>query len=498
MKKLVIAAILCVTFTATYAQKDEVAMKYAATITEEDLTADLTILASDALEGRETGERGQKMAAAYIREDFRRLGLEAPVPTADGKSFYQSLTLYSSKPGASTLTVDGESFNNFEDVVHFGSGATRERSDIEVVFAGTASDEMLEGKDLKGKAVFMVGEGMRSWQPVANKLQEAGASLILILNSSTDEEFATLSQRFKGYLSGGRLMLEMPEVKEESTEIFFVSPKVASRILKQKPEDIYTKASEMQKSKTLPVGYSISSQIIEVETENVLGYLEGTDKKDELIVLTAHYDHVGINNGEIHNGADDDGSGTTAIMEIAEAFVKAKEEGNGPRRSLLFMLVTGEEKGLLGSAYYAENPVYPLSNTVANLNIDMIGRVDPDHEDNPSYVYVVGSDKLSTELHKISEDANATYTKMDLDYTYNDQDHPDRIYYRSDHWNFAKNNIPVIFYFNGIHADYHKATDTVEKINFDMLALRAKLVFHTAWELANRDTRIVVDVKAEK
>jgi hypothetical protein len=440
------------------------------------------------------------MAAAYIREDFRQLGLTAPVPTADGNSYYQTFTLYSSKPGATSLTVDGENFENFEDVVHFGSGATRERNDIEVVFAGNASDEMLEGKDLKGKAVFIYAEGMRSWQGVAPKLQEAGASLILILNTSTDDEFATLSDRFKGYLSGGRLMLEKPEVKEESTEVFFVSPKVAARILKQKSsEDIYTKVSEMKKSKTVPVGYKMSSDIVEVETENVLGYLEGTDKNNEVIVLTAHYDHIGVNNsGDINNGADDDGSGTTAIMEIAEAFVKAKEEGNGPRRSLLFMLVTGEEKGLLGSGYYAEHPIYPLSSTVANLNIDMIGRIDPDHEENPAYVYLVGSDKLSTELHKISEDANATYTQMDLDYMYNDQDHPDRIYYRSDHWNFAKNNIPVIFYFNGIHADYHKASDTVEKINFDILALRAKLVFHTAWELANRDTRIVVDVKAEK
>jgi Zn-dependent M28 family amino/carboxypeptidase len=183
---------------------------------------------------------------------------------------------------------------------------------------------------------------------------------------------------------------------------------------------------------------------------------------------------------------------------MAEAFAKAKKEGNGPRRSILFMTVTGEEKGLLGSGYYAANPVFPLSNTVANLNIDMIGRIDPGHEEDGKYVYLVGSNRLSTELHEISEAANAQYTKLALDYTYNDENHPDRIYYRSDHWNFAKNNIPVIFYFSGIHADYHRPTDTVEKINYDLLTMRARLVFYTAWELANRDGRIKVDVEASK
>lgn len=495
MKRIVIAAFFCALVTGALAQKNDVAMQYAATITEEDLYDDLSILASDALEGRDTGERGQKMAAAFIREHFRRLGLEAPVDINGGKSYYQPITLYSSKPGASTLTVDGETYNNFEQVIHFGSAATMERGDIEVVYLGDGSAEMLEGKDLKGKAAFITSNGMRAWQGAAGPIQEAGAAMILVYNVADD--FAEMSGRFKSYLSGGRLSMNKPETSSDGSEIFFVDSEVAGKILKLK-EDKLAKLAELKKVKTIPVGYSITSEVIEVETENVLGYLEGTDKKDEVIVLTAHYDHVGMNGKEIYNGADDDGSGTSAIMEIAEAFVKASEEGNGPRRSLLFMTVTGEEKGLLGSAYYAANPIYPLSTTVANLNIDMIGRVDPDHEENPEYVYLVGSDKLSSELHKISEDANATYTNLDLDYTYNDQDHPDRIYYRSDHWNFAKNNIPVIFYFNGTHDDYHQPSDTIEKINFEMLTKRAHLVFYTAWELANRDGRILVDVKAEK
>ena len=232
------------------------------------------------------------------------------------------------------------------------------------------------------------------------------------------------------------------------------------------------------------------------DSENVVAFIKGTEKPDEIVVISAHLDHEGIKDGEIYNGADDDGSGTVAILEIAEAFKQAADAGKGPKRSILFLHVTGEEKGLLGSKYYTENPIFPLANTVTNLNIDMIGRVDDRHKGNPNYVYLIGSDKLSTELHNISEAMNKKYTNIDLDYKYNDDNDPNRFYYRSDHYNFAKHNIPIIFYFNGTHADYHRPTDTPDKINYEMLENRARLVFHTAWEVANRENRVVVDKAA--
>ena len=233
-----------------------------------------------------------------------------------------------------------------------------------------------------------------------------------------------------------------------------------------------------------------------VQTENVVAIIEGSTLPEEYIVISSHLDHEGIKNGEIYNGADDDGSGSVALLEIAEAFQAAVEAGNGPKRSIIFLHVSGEEKGLLGSRYYTDNPLYPLANTVANLNIDMIGRTDPKRKsDNDNYIYLIGSDRLSTELHQVSEAANKATVNLTLDYTYNAEDDPNRFYFRSDHYNFAKNNIPVIFYFNGTHADYHKPTDTVEKIRYDLLAQRAQLVFYTAWELANREQRIVVDKK---
>lgn len=226
-----------------------------------------------------------------------------------------------------------------------------------------------------------------------------------------------------------------------------------------------------------------------IRGENVLGYIEGSDLKDELLIITAHYDHLGKHDSLIFNGADDDASGVSAALEIAEAFMLAKKEGNGPRRSILIMPVSGEEKGLLGSRYYTDNPIYPLENTVANLNIDMIGRLD-DWHDNGNYVYLIGSDRLSYDLHDLNEKINDEYIGIDLDYRFNDKDDPNRYYYRSDHYNFAKNNIPVIFYFNGVHEDYHKPSDTIEKLDFDKINTITKLIFLTAWEIANRDDRI--------
>ena len=236
----------------------------------------------------------------------------------------------------------------------------------------------------------------------------------------------------------------------------------------------------------------ISKQV--VYTENVVGYLPGGDKKEELLVITAHYDHLGMHGSHIYRGADDNGTGTAALLEMAESFALAKSAGHGPARSILFMAITGEEKGLLGSDYYTQEPLFPLAQTVANLNIDMIGRIDEVHKkQGGNYVYLIGSDKLSSELHKLSEATNRRYTQLVLDYTFNDEDDPNRFYYRSDHYNFAKHGIPVIFYFSGVHEDYHKPTDTIEKLHFDKYHRIVELIFYTAWEVTHQKERPKVD-----
>jgi Zn-dependent M28 family amino/carboxypeptidase len=230
------------------------------------------------------------------------------------------------------------------------------------------------------------------------------------------------------------------------------------------------------------------------DSQNIIAYIEGSEFPNEYIYISAHSDHEGIIDGEIYNGADDNGSGTSAVLEIAQAFNKAIADGYRPKRSIVFLHVTAEEVGLHGSRYYTKNPVFPLKNTVTTLNIDMIGRVDAKHKDNQDYIYVIGADRVSTELHYVAEKANSTFVNLDLDYKYNADNDPNRYYYRSDHYNFAVRGVPVIFFFNGEHEDYTKPTDTADKINYPLLAKRTKLIFATAWYLANSNERLKIEI----
>ncbi|MBX2965359.1 MAG: M28 family peptidase [Cyclobacteriaceae bacterium] len=494
MKNRLLVLALVVLAGGVFAQ-DATVKKYGDQVKKADLKEYLTILASDALEGRETGTRGQRMAAAFIASHFEELGLQPPV----NGSYYQPVTLYSSGTPEVSFNAGGIALTENE-YIYFGAGATSGYTELPLVFAGTGSDEDLAQVDVKGKAAIILMGSTASMRnnPAIGKLREKEAKLVILAMDSEDD-FKTTAGQIRMF-SGGRMSLEKGAASN-NLGTFLISPSAAGRIFKSTPEKLKKATGKnLAKIKPTTTGFTIAQKYNEVKTSNVLGYLEGTDKKDEVIVITAHYDHIGkLASGEgdlINNGADDDGSGTVAVMALANAFVKAKKEGHGPRRSILFMLVTGEEKGLLGSRYYTDiSPVFPLEKTVVNLNIDMVGRSDPQHKDSAPYVYVIGSDKLSTELHNLSEDVNKKYTNLVFDYTYNDQNHPERLYYRSDHWNFAKNNVPIIFYFDGIHEDYHKPSDEVDKIEFDLLTQRAQCVFYTAWEIANRDKRIVPDAK---
>ena len=233
-------------------------------------------------------------------------------------------------------------------------------------------------------------------------------------------------------------------------------------------------------------------------SENVLAYIEGSEYPEDVIILSAHLDHLGISkDGVIFNGADDDGSGTVALMEMAQAFKLAANNGYKPKRSILFLHLTAEEIGKRGSEFYTLHPVFPLENTIANLNIDMIGRVDKFHLNNKDYLYLIGSDRLSKELHYISEKVNNQFFNIDLDYRFNDEGDINDYYERSDHYNFAYHNIPVIFYFNGEHDDYHQVSDTADKIDYPLLERRIKLIFATLWQIANQEHRLAIDKNNE-
>ena len=338
---------------------------------------------------------------------------------------------------------------------------------------------------------------------IVRNLQSKGPALILAANG----EIAGLLQRMGSSILGGRLSIKSdaakPVVNSTTAPVLNITTDLADQLLKPSGKAYADLKSSAAQTVASAVKATFQSEQKDVKAVDVLGFMPGTDLKDEVLVFSAHYDHIGLNASgpdKVNNGADDDGSGTTAILEIAKAFAKAKKDGHGPRRSILFLGNVGEEKGLLGSEYYTDHPVFPLANTITDLNIDMIGRVGFDYigkPDSANYVYVIGSAMLSKELHQVNEEANTKYTHIDMDYKYDDPNDPNRFYYRSDHYNFAKHGVPIIFYFNGVHADYHQPGDEVSKINFPLLAKRAQLVFFTGWELANRDKRPALDQPAK-
>ncbi|MFM9840529.1 MAG: M28 family peptidase [Cyclobacteriaceae bacterium] len=482
------------------------ATKYADLIATKELKENLSILASDALEGRKTGTRGQKMAAAFISNYFQEIGLTAPV----NGSNYMPVELYSVAPADIYVKTGATRYSNYNEIMYFGSADSGGEISADIVFAGKGSEADYANIIVKDKAVAIVSDPlsfsiMGSLRKLVTLAREKGAKMVFVIPAGTAEEFKTFAAQMQGFTSGGNLSLNKPDPSSPNKGIFFLNQVAAEKMFNTTVAKLNTAASAEPAKKMLAkvkpgkVSYQVAMSLTNVHSENILGYLEGTDKKDELVIVTSHFDHIGKNPGEtgdvINNGADDDGSGTVSVLQIAKAFAQAKKEGKGPRRSILFMTVTGEEQGLFGSEYYASHPIFPLANTVVDLNIDMVGRRDPEHKDKPDYVYVIGSDKLSSELHEINERNNKTYTKLDFDYLYNDENHPTNLYKRSDHWNFAKNGIPIVFYFDGIHEDYHQVSDEVSKIEFDLLAKRAKSVFYTAWEVANRDGRLVVDKK---
>jgi hypothetical protein len=390
------------------------------------------------MEGRETGKRGQKMAAAFIVSYFEELGLVAPV----NGNYYQPVPLYTTGEPAVAVRVGSAEFTK-EEYLYAGSFETAGMIDLPIVFAGNGTEGEISKMDLNGKAVMYLSDPAVSVinNSLVRSLRDKGAEMVFTVMEKEDD-FKRITNTARSF-TGGRLSLTRQTGQSTNTGLFYLNAQAAGKIFNTTLDKLKKTAAEKKLDKVKPamISYSIAQTYKEVRSENILGFLEGSDKKDEVVVITAHYDHIGISTraegDKINNGADDDGSGTVAVLAMAKAFVQAKKDGKGPRRSILFMTVTGEEKGLLGSRYYTDNPVYSLSSTVANLNIDMIGRRDPQHKDSAPYVYVIGSDKLSTELHTLSEATNRTYANLIFDYTYNDEKHPERIYYRSDHWNFA-------------------------------------------------------------
>ncbi|MBE7173702.1 MAG: M28 family peptidase [Williamsia sp.] len=519
MKQLTASLLLLGLFLSGQAQKNP--EKYAATITAADLKKHLTIVAGDDMQGRETGTEGQKRAAAYIESQFKSLGLRA----GNKESFQQVYPLMQDTILSSHLQIGGKEYEFGKDyMLSATTSANKNISAQKIVFVGYGIADSVyndyTGIDVKDAiVVYALGEPRQEGQSAApapggrggfsradaRKMQTAiskGAAAVLVLSprmATIDATMAASQRRSNLYPAGrqgtGSDALNTATISQGLFKELFGNEFADTAWKKFTNSEKFTAAD--YKTVNKPVVFSCQKSSEEkANSSNVLAVLEGTDKKDEYVFLTAHYDHLGLRNGVIYHGADDDGSGTVSVLEMAEAFAKAKAEGNGPRRTIVFMTVSGEEKGLWGSAYYGDHPLFPLEKTTVDLNTDMVGRLDPNRTngDSTNYVYVIGDDKLSSDLKSISETANNKYTKLELDYKYNDPKDPQRIYFRSDHYNFARKGVPILFYFDGIHADYHRPSDTVDKINFDVMQKRVRFIFHTAWEMANRNDMLKRDI----
>ncbi len=500
-KKLIVCLLLSLPLLSIAQKKDKNAMKAAASITVEDMKKHLYIIASKEMEGRGTPSPGLERAANYIESQFKSIGL---VPGNNG-SYRQTYPLYKDSMQGANLKINGAVLNMDKDFQPITSNYTAEMRFSEVVFAGygISDDKRDDYKELKvaGKLVLIfdgVPSGYKTSPSttVVGKMNAAGsrgAAAVLIVNSNFPRNKISMNSNWSmnGYKA------------TQPVFAFTISPGEAARMMGEDKTTIMDKMkagtlTAKTYSAEIELGYSKTTKMN--SASNVLGVLEGTDLKDEYVFITSHYDHLGMRDTIIFYGADDDGSGTTGVIEMAEAFAKAKQLGKGPRRSIVFMAVSGEEKGLWGSGYYTDHPIFPLEKTTVDLNIDMIGRSDSSRKvgDSTNYIYVVGDDKISSDLKLISEAVNKKYTKVELDYKFNDPNDRNRIYFRSDHYNFAEKGIPIIFYYDGmLKADYHRPTDTPDKINYPLMVKRTQLIFYTAWEMANRNEMLKRDMKLE-
>lgn len=499
--------------------QDPVQIKYADLFTEASARKHLTILASPEFEGRGTGQEGGKKAAQYIADHFKSLGLKAPV---DG-SYFQPVKLIKKSYQVDQFLVNGKEYQQAKDFFVQGSNSFAGFEAAEIIVIGygiqDAKHNDLKGLDIKDKVVLLINEGEpldaqgNSVITGTNKLSEWSTSRFKRMQElvklqpkmilATGAYVGPMVERFGARMGSGSFALDSPqaeEKKQDAPPVVNIKVELADALLAAKGTSIAAlKASPASFAIKTDLKASMGQKAEKFYDPNVLGLLEGTDLKEEILIISGHYDHDGIMaDGTIFPGADDNGSGTVGVLELASVFAQAKKDGKGSRRSILFIGLAAEEKGLLGSKYYTENPIFPIAQSVVCLNLDMIGRIDNKHlNGNHNYIHAIGTDKLSSELKQITEKANKDYINMELDYMYDDPKDPMRLYYRSDHYNFAQKGIPSAFFFSGLHPHYHTPEDTVDKIDFPMMVKREKLVFHILWEIANRAERLKVDSNKE-
>lgn len=548
MKKLLLPLIVMITGCATQSQLEQTTsterlIDFRTSITPGFLQQHLEVIAHDSLEGRATGLEGQKKAARYLSDFYTRLGF---TPKGDDGTYFQHYKLnaeYTDSLVYQTFRIEGSDTTKTDHSVEspestgefirmFGGSASLEG---DVVFAGFGVNDPerdvqhLAADDVQGSWVMifedlpyivdgdtLINPDISSNSRIRSILGQMDAAGILLISDYTENDFRQLASLSSDMMSKPSNM-SLAYLERNGRQAGFpkgllqISPKMAATYMG------LSSVNEIDKLKNNLIrdirdftphktGFYLDYTPYDgpgfVEAENVLAYVEGADPelKQEAMVLMAHYDHVGIgapdSSGDaLYNGADDNGSGTVTLMGIANALSSAMEEGFRPRRSILFLHVSGEEIGLLGSRYYSDHPVIPIEHTVANFNADMIGRSDPENiqKGDPDYVYLIGGEIISSELDSLIADANQQTVDLRIDRKYNDLKDPNQFYRRSDHWNFGRLGVPFAFFFTGVHEDYHRPSDSVDKIDFEKLSRVGQLIYTSTINVANYDGRPEVD-----
>ena len=536
---LILLVALTTPLPATYAQSatsvtsaivPASARETAEKITAAQLRDYLYFVASDEMEGRDTPSRGLDTVAKFLALNLSRWGLK---PAGDNGTYFQKITLHRSRldPSKTQAEIAGHKYTLGED---FFASLNPGTASGQVVYVGhgwvikNKNIDAYRGVDIKDKIVVFYGGGLPKgaslsdlsgnqggdWDTPSEYAWKHGAKGAIIIPDS--RVMSNLSARRQvtlertGQFSVAAFEKEtpgMPMITASASMIkaLFQGEKLdGTQILNQR--EAGTPGDSFELSAQKRVHFTVANAYEDAQTQNVVAILEGRDPvlKNEYVAVGAHYDHVGVRTGagvtgdKIYNGADDDGSGTVSVLAMAEALSHTPVR---PKRSILFIWHAGEERGLWGSQYFTDNPTVPLSSIITELNIDMIGRSKRPGDTNvanraltgPDEIYVIGSKMMSTELGELSEAVNKSYLNLTFNYLYDNPKDPNRFFFRSDHFNYARKGIPIIFYFDGEHEDYHKPSDTPDKIDYQKMEKVARTIFVTLLELANGKTRPKVD-----
>jgi hypothetical protein len=513
-------------------------------ITAEGMKEILYVIASDEFAGRDTPSPGQDKTAEFIADRLKKLKVK---PAGDKGSYFQRIALTKTEVDRehSSAQMGERQFRLGEDFLP--TGRTSGEAEAPVVYAGygwvikSKNVNPYEGVDVRDKIVVVSGDGVApppgvsvsslkasDWESPISYAQKNGARALVLVPRNFDRRW-----RF-GALSVARPFYTVPRLENLASDDDVDEPPppaqglvsiIPSRAMldalfvgEQLDGEAVLKFAQAASGGEQPKAFALSADkrlrlslklaVTEAYTQNIVGVIEGKDAKlkREYVALGAHYDHVGasgaagcrpVGTDSICNGADDDGSGTTGLLAMAEAFSK----GPRPRRSILFVWHTGEEKGLWGSEYFTKYPTVPLAQLVAQVNIDMIGRSKKEGDTNPANrmltgpdeIYVIGSRMMSTQLGELNETVNRDYLGLKYNYHYDEPNDPERLFYRSDHYNYAKHGVPIVFFFDGVHEDYHRPGDSADKIDYQKMQNITRTVFILASELANAPTRPVID-----